>query len=58
MEYVLEEETFEHLEKEGQAYPVVQEESTCVGVQELLVRSLGWKDPLQAGMATHSSILA
>ena len=22
------------------------------------VRSLGWEDPLEAGMATHSSILA
>ena len=27
-------------------------------VQETLVRSLGWEDPLQKGMATHSSILA
>ena len=24
----------------------------------MLVRSLGWKDPLEKGMATHSSILA
>ena len=24
----------------------------------MLVRSLGWKDPLEEGMATHSSILA
>ena len=27
-------------------------------VQETQVRSLGWKDPLEKGMATHSSILA
>ena len=27
-------------------------------VQETWVRSLGWKDPLEKGMATHSSILA
>ena len=27
-------------------------------VQRTLVRSLGWKDPLEKGMATHSSILA
>ena len=27
-------------------------------VQEALVRSLGWEDPLEKGMATHSSILA
>ena len=26
--------------------------------QETWVRSLGWKDPLEEGMATHSSILA
>ena len=27
-------------------------------MQETLVRSLGWEDPLEEGMATHSSILA
>ena len=27
-------------------------------VQETQVRSLGWKDPLEKGMATHTSILA
>ena len=27
-------------------------------MQELQVRSLGWEDPLEEGMATHSSILA
>ena len=27
-------------------------------VQETWVRSLGWKDPLEKGKATHSSILA
>ena len=27
-------------------------------VQETWVQSLGWKDPLEKGMATHSSILA
>ena len=26
--------------------------------QEMWVRSLGWEDPLEKGMATHSSILA
>ena len=25
--------------------------------QEMQVRSLGWEDPLEEGMATHSSIL-
>ena len=27
-------------------------------IQETLVRSLGWEDPLEEEMATHSSILA
>ena len=27
-------------------------------VQETYIRSLGWEDPLEEGMATHSSILA
>ena len=27
-------------------------------MQETVVRSLGWEDPLQKRMATHSSILA
>jgi len=27
-------------------------------MQETLVRSLGWEDPLEKGMATHSSVLA
>ena len=31
---------------------------TCWPVQEAQVRSLGWEDPLEEGMAIHSSILA
>ena len=27
-------------------------------IQETWVRSLGWEDPLEEGMATHSSVLA
>ena len=27
-------------------------------VQETCIQSLGWKDPLEKGVATHSSILA
>ena len=27
-------------------------------MQEIWVQSLGWKDPLEEGMATHSSILS
>jgi len=29
-----------------------------MGMQEMWVLSLGWEDPLEKGMATHSSILA
>ena len=32
------------------------EESTAIW--ETWVRSLGWEDPLEKGMATHSSIVA
>ena len=27
-------------------------------MQEMCVQSLGWEDPLEEGMATHSSILS
>ena len=27
-------------------------------MQEMQVRSLGWEDPLEKGMTTHSSVLA
>ena len=30
----------------------------CLPVQEAWVLSLGWEDPLEESMATHSSILA
>ena len=29
-----------------------------LAMQEILVQSLGWEDPLEKGMATHSNILA
>ena len=35
--------------------PVVRNPSA---LQEMRVRSLGWEDPLEKEMATHSSILA
>ena len=37
---------------------VVQKVKTPSAVQETRVRSLGWEDPLEEGMATHSSIIA
>ena len=36
----------------GKNLPTMQE------MQETWVRSLGWEDPLEEGMATHSSTLA
>ena len=41
-----------------QSFPVAQTVKNPPVMQETWVRSLGWKDPLKEGMATHSSILA
>ena len=37
---------------------VAQTVKNLPAVQEIQVRSLGWEDPLEKEMATHSSILA
>ena len=37
---------------------VVQTVKSLPAVQETRVRTLGWDDPLEEGMATHASILA
>ena len=37
---------------------VAQTVENSPAMQETQIRSLGWEDPLQKGMATHSSILA
>ena len=37
---------------------VAQTVENLPAMQETWVRSLGWDDPLEEGMATHSSILA
>ena len=37
---------------------VVQTVKNLSAMSETRVRSLGWEDPLEEGMATHSSILA
>ena len=50
----------------GIGYPLQYSRATLVAqmvknppaIQEPWVRSLGWEDPLEEGMATHSSILA
>ena len=33
-------------------------EKNLPAMQETRIQSLGWEDPLEEGMATHSSILA
>ena len=38
--------------------PVAEMVKSLTAIQETWVRSLGWEDPLEKGMATHSSILA
>ena len=37
---------------------VAQTAKNLPAMQETRVRSLGWEDPLEKGMATHSGILA
>ena len=37
---------------------VAQTVKNLPAMQETRVRSLGWEDPLEKGMATHSNILA
>ena len=37
---------------------VAQMVKNLLAMWEIWVRSLGWEDPLEKGMATHSSILA
>ena len=39
-------------------FPVVQMVKNLLAMLEMKVRSLGREDPLEKGMATHSSILA
>ena len=39
-------------------FPVAQTVKNLPAVQETWVQSLGWEDPLEKGMAIHSSILA
>ena len=45
-------------ERVSQVAPVVKNPPASAGDKRLRVRSLGRKDPLEEGMATHSSILA
>ena len=40
------------------ASPVAQMVKKLPVMQDTWIRSLGWEDPMEKGMATHSSILA
>ena len=40
------------------ASPVAQLVKNSPAIRETWVRSLGWEDPLEEGMANHSSVLA
>ena len=40
------------------AYLVAQWYRICLSMQEMRILSLGWEDPLEKEMTTHSSILA
>ena len=42
----------------SQAYLVAQTVKNPPAMRETWVQSLGWENPLEKGMATHSSILA
>ena len=46
------------IEKLNTVYLVAHLVKNLPAVQETRVRSLGWEDPLEKEMATHSSILA
>ena len=39
-------------------FPVAQMVNTLSAMQETWVHSPAWEDPLEKGMATHSSVLA
>ena len=40
------------------AFVVAQTVKNLPGMQETWVRSLAWEDPLEKGLAIHSSVLA
>ena len=44
--------------KKNMAFLVAQMVNNLPSVWETWFQSLGWKDPLEKGMATHSSVLA
>ena len=51
-------ESFQNSRPAPREFPGGSDHKNLPAMQETQVRSLGWKDPLEEGMATHSSILA
>ena len=49
---------FLHLVSAGETSLVAQWQRICLPMQETWVPSLGWEDPLEQEVTTHSSILA
>ena len=49
---------FKYVPNSTWASVVVQTIKNLPAMRETWVQSLGWDDPLEKGMATHSSILA
>ena len=49
---------FKHYDSDREASLVAQLVKNLPAMQETWVQSMGWEDPLEEGMATHSSILA
>ena len=45
-------------ETQTKGFPGGSDDKELPAVRETWVQSLGWEDPLEEGMATHSSILA
>ena len=41
-----------------QGFPSASPVKNLFAVQEMQIQPLGWEDPLEEGMGTHSSILA
>ena len=48
----------QYLEENYGTFPVAQTVKNLPAMQETQVQSLGQEDPVEKGMATHSSILA
>ena len=55
---ILEERGLKKSSKQTPAFLVAQLVKNLPAMQEPWVRSLAWEEPLEEGMATHSSILA